>query len=350
MNYLRNAWYVAAWGQDLETAKPAAITILNEPIVLYRTEANRLVALADRCVHRLAPLSLGRCEGERLRCMYHGLLFDADGRVVEIPGQDLVPAEARVRVYPVTAKHEYVWIWMGDPALADETMIPPAQGFGEPGHTFGHGFLDIEAEARLCNDNLLDLSHLGFVHTGSLGALPARADQRTKLAPFDRGVRLQRWTVGTPIPARGTSQLVDGWLAYEFFVPGVLLMWRGFFPSGTAARSGFGRPDYSQALPGLTFTKQAITPLGKKRARYSFGWERPRKVGDEAALTRLAAQAFAEDQAMIEAQQQVVDDTPEPRFMPTEQDKAVVLYNRLLKKLLSAEAAAHLQRPAHEPA
>src|SRR5436305_566446 len=81
---------------ELEAGKPFAITILGERIVIWRTADGGLHALEDRCVHRLAPLSLGRCEGERLRCMYHGLLYEADGRVVEIPGQEVIPAKARV--------------------------------------------------------------------------------------------------------------------------------------------------------------------------------------------------------------------------------------------------------------
>jgi vanillate O-demethylase monooxygenase subunit len=131
MIYVRNAWYVAAWTDQIAVAEPFATAILGEPIVIYRT-ADRLVALEDRCVHRMAPLSLGRCEGDRLRCMYHGLLFDPDGRVVEIPGQDLIPAQARVKSYPTVDRHDWIWIWMGDadaadPATARWTM-PPRPG------------------------------------------------------------------------------------------------------------------------------------------------------------------------------------------------------------------------------
>ena len=113
MNYVRDAWYVAGWSHDLATAMPDAVTILGQPIVIYRSASGRVTALEDRCVHRLAPLSLGRCEGERLRCMYHGLLFDPDGSVVEIPGQDKIPPQARVRSYPIVERHSWIWIWMG---------------------------------------------------------------------------------------------------------------------------------------------------------------------------------------------------------------------------------------------
>ena len=131
MPYVRNAWYVAAWEQDLPADQPTAITIIDQPIVLWRA-GDQLAAFEDRCVHRMAPLSLGRCEGARLRCMYHGLLFDAQGRCVEIPGQDTIPAIARVRTFPAVSRHSWVWVWMGDPALADEALIrrPSASTIG----------------------------------------------------------------------------------------------------------------------------------------------------------------------------------------------------------------------------
>ena len=116
--YVRNAWYVAAWTHEIEPSKTFAITILDEPVVIWRSEGGLLAALEDRCVHRMAPLSLGRCEGERLRCMYHGLLFSAEGRVVEIPGQEQIHPNARVRSYPVIERHSWVWVWMGDAGQA----------------------------------------------------------------------------------------------------------------------------------------------------------------------------------------------------------------------------------------
>jgi phenylpropionate dioxygenase-like ring-hydroxylating dioxygenase large terminal subunit len=121
---------------------------------MWRTPSNKLTALEDRCVHRLAPLSLGRCEGEKIRCMYHGLLYDRTGVVTEIPGQDLIPPQAKVRSYPIIEKHSWVWVWMGDPATADESLIPGAVGLNDPDYILGHGQLDYAAEARLINDNL----------------------------------------------------------------------------------------------------------------------------------------------------------------------------------------------------
>jgi phenylpropionate dioxygenase-like ring-hydroxylating dioxygenase large terminal subunit len=97
VNYVRNAWYVASWSQVLGDRKLLGVSILDERIVIWRS-GTRLTALEDRCVHRLAPLSLGRCEGDNLRCQYHGFLYNADGKVIEVPGQEVVPPGLRAPV------------------------------------------------------------------------------------------------------------------------------------------------------------------------------------------------------------------------------------------------------------
>ena len=344
MSYVRNAWYVAAWSHDLGPQKPHAITILGEPIVIYRTETGRLVALEDRCVHRMAPLSLGRCEGERLRCMYHGLLFDPDGKVAEIPGQDIIPAQARVKRYAVIEKHSWIWVWMGEADSADDSLVPPAVGFDHPDFILGSGQLDYAAEARLINDNLLDFSHLTYVHANSFGATDTWARNRPVITPLARGVRFERWITGeVGMRGRDDGVLHDRWTSYDFLIPGVLLMTGGYYEPGTAERLGHQAPDLDRALGGTTFTSQAVTPMEEKTARYFFSWGPHRRHGDEAlrdALMKLADMAFGEDKVMIEAQQKVIDRTPDPRIMPTSADKGVTLFNRLVEKLVRAEQDA----------
>ncbi|CAM8672911.1 aromatic ring-hydroxylating dioxygenase subunit alpha [Sphingobium sp.] len=341
MNYVKNAWYVASWAQDLLPEKPYGTFILNEPVVVWRNADGELAAMEDRCVHRLAPLSLGRCEGDKLRCMYHGLLFDRTGAVVEIPGQDLIPAQARVRSYPVAEKHSWVWIWMGDHEAADEVLIPGAVGLDHPDYILGHGQLDYAAEARLINDNLLDFSHLSYVHANSFGAPEAWAYERPKITMLERGVRVERWITGeSAVPGEAIGQPIERFASYDFLVPGVLLMTGGNFPQGTSQSLGGGAPDMSKALAGVTFTSQAVTPMTDKTARYFFSWGPHRDHGDEAlrdTLMGIAAMAFGEDKDIIEAQQRVMDATPDFRIMPTTADRGVTLFNRLVEKLARDE-------------
>jgi vanillate O-demethylase monooxygenase subunit len=327
----------------LEAGKPFPASILDEPIAIYRAESGSLVALEDRCVHRLAPLSLGRCEGDRLRCMYHGLLYDPDGKVAEIPGQDLVPKQARVKSYPVADRHTWIWVWMGDPALADEALIPPAVGLDQPDYILGHGHLDYEAEARLINDNLLDFSHLSYVHANSFGAGPQFAETLPKLEPLERGVRYSRWMTDTYGQSSRKSEVpIDSFMTYDFLVPGVLLMWSGNYPAGTARALDFGPARLEDAHGNVTFTSQAVTPTGPRASRYFFSWGPRVGHGDEAlrdGLMQLAGVAFGEDKVMIEAQQRVIDRTPDPKVMPTAHDKGVTLFNRLVERLTKADGA-----------
>src|SRR5215471_4453184 len=108
--FVRNCWYVAAWDYELKPGELIGRTIINEPVALYRASDGGLVAVEDRCCHRFAPLSKGRIEGDDLRCMYHGLKFDRTGRCIEIPGQETIPAKARVRRYAAVDRHSWVWV------------------------------------------------------------------------------------------------------------------------------------------------------------------------------------------------------------------------------------------------
>ncbi|NLR69479.1 aromatic ring-hydroxylating dioxygenase subunit alpha [Novosphingobium sp. ERN07] len=340
MIHVRNAWHVACWAMDLQVAKPFALTMAGDPVVIFRTEGGRLVALEDRCVHRLAPLSLGRCEGESLRCMYHGFRFAADGTCVEIPGQDMIPASARVRSYPVQERHSWIWVWLGDPAKADPALIPQAVGFDDPDYILGRGQLDYAANAQLIHDNLCDFTHLAFVHPASFGADEEWARTRPKVTQLPRGVRFERW-VRNQSGGRSGPERVDVWSCYEYHAPGILLMPTASYPVGTADRLGDAPPPPDLPKRGVTFTSQAVTALTDTTSRYFFSWGPHRDHGDEALrdlLMGLAAKAFAEDKTMIEAQQRVIDIDPSRSPMPATFDKGVVLYQRLVERLAREEA------------
>lgn len=339
MIHVRNAWHVACWAMDLETAKPFAITIANDPLVIFRTEGGKLVALEDRCVHRLAPLSLGRCEGESLRCMYHGFRFATDGACVEIPGQDSIPSAARVRAYRVEERHSWIWVWLGDPAKADPALIPQAVGFDDPDYILGRGQLDYAANAQLIHDNLCDFTHLAFVHSASFGANEEWARTRPRVTQLPRGIRFERWVRGQS-GMRSAGEPVDVWSSYEYHVPGILLMPSASYAAGTADRLGDAPPPPDLPRTGVTFTSQAVTALTDTTSRYFFSWGPHRDHGDEALrdmLMGLADMAFAEDKTMIEAQQRVIDLDPSRRPMPATFDKGVVLFQRLVERLARDE-------------
>ena len=342
MKYPRNLWYVASWVKDLAPQTPMRVEILGEPIVLYRGDSGRLVALADRCVHRLAPLSLGRCEpGDKIRCMYHGLLFSSEGEVLKIPAQAQIPEKARVQSYPVIERHGWIWIWMGEPEKVDETLIPAAHIYDDPEYTTLEGVMDFNAEASLFHDNLLDLSHGVFLHQpsfGEVGDIQLReegADELPHISETENGVRFWRWS------ASEEAQKVETHTDWFFVMPGVFILRSGEFASGTAETVGQGLADIDKCSGTRFFSTQAVTPTAEGRSRYFYSFGAHREHGGEQLRDIVfAAQARAfrdEDGVMVEAQQRALKADPGAKFMPVANDKAIVLYNRLVSKKVKAE-------------
>jgi phenylpropionate dioxygenase-like ring-hydroxylating dioxygenase large terminal subunit len=347
--YVRNCWYVAAWDYELGADSPISRSILNQQIVLYRTENGSPVAMEDRCCHRFAPLSKGRVEGNAIRCMYHGLKFDQRGTCIEIPGQTAIPRVARVRTYPVSEKHSWLWVWMGDAAAADENLIPPAVGFAETKWTLRSGQMDYRANYQLLNDNLTDFTHLTYVHANSFGAPAEFALTRPNVERLERGVRFWRW-IDTPSRppleepnAEAALQEVDSWQSYDYLVPGVLVMYSAIYPKGTADRCRRGRPDAAATPLVERTTSQAVTPMTDRTTRYFFSTGTPRGEGAEARadqMLQIASLAFAEDKDMIEAQQEVIDRDPGRTEMLTSADIGPAQMRKVIERLAAAETSA----------
>lgn len=342
--YVRNCWYVAGWDYEIKPGELFAITIINEPLVLYRKQDGNLTALSDQCCHRLAPLSLGRLEGEDLRCMYHGLKFNPEGRCIDIPGQGQIGAQFRIRTYPVVEKHSWVWVWMGDPVRADESLIPPAVGLDNPEYTLKAGYIDYEANYLLINDNLTDLSHIAYSHEKTFGAYSdAAARIPPKVKPIDRGIRIHRWNPDQPardyVSDPGVTTL-DQYMVYDYLVPGIFLMFSALYHGGTAARCEQGQPDTDPVH--ASFTSQAVTPMTDDTSRYFFSWG-PRTVEHERdpriieGMWRLAQKAFEEDRQVIQAQQRSIRRKPDTPINSIIHDRGPTQMRRIIDNLIREE-------------
>lgn len=184
--YPRDQWYVAAWSPEVTHEKMLTRTICGDPVVLYRTEAGEAVALFDRCPHRGMKLSsgTGRVVGDTVQCGYHGIRFDPFGRGVEVPSGGAIPARMAVHSYPVVERAHWLWVWMGDPARADTSLIPDHRALGlvdselysEPGI-----HMEVKANYLLPLENLVDATHLTYLHhglidSGNMAAHPYRME------------------------------------------------------------------------------------------------------------------------------------------------------------------------------
>ncbi len=341
--WLNDAWYVVDWIDALPADALHARTILGEPLVIFRDSAGGFTALEDRCCHRLAPLSKGRLEEDGLRCMYHGMKFAADGRCIEIPGQQTIPDRARVRRYPMLVRGNWAWIWMGDPAAADPALAPDGVAHAGPDWHMASGALDFAADYRLLNDNLLDLSHLSFAHENTLGwGAPHWADNRPRMSVLERGLRFERWNENAPghgrVRRHGTR--FDVWNAYDFLVPGIFLQRTAWFPPGHAAGLDGAAPDLADCH-FMRLDEQAVTPLSARQTRYFYTAGGPvDQVDDDWVARNLAftEQAFFEDKAIIEAQQEVIDRDPGHPMLATSFDAGPTRFRRLMDGLIAAQA------------
>jgi len=343
---LQNCWYVAGWCSDISRDEPFAIRIIGKPVVIYRGEDSELIAMEDRCCHKQAKLSVGRIEGSCLRCMYHGLLFDAEGKCIEIPGQDKIPAKAKIRSYPVKEFGSWVWVWMGDPEKADPALIPPVRGFEDDDFDLRGSHMDYDANYELINDNLTDFSHLSFVHPASFGSSSHWAEVRPKVERLDRGIRISRWITGGSEENKNvsgavgrTSEAPCTYISYTYLVPGVLLMRSETYKLEDYPEDGESEPT---GIPVSTNTTcQVVTPMSEDQTRYFFvtGPMRSENSGPVAEkFLEVTKIAFEEDRAMIESQAENLKWVNRPTIN-TSADLGPMQFRQILRSLMKDEEA-----------
>ena len=196
--FVKNAWYIAAMSDEIGRSLLQR-WILDEPVVMYRTEDGGPVALRDVCPHRSMPLSMGELLGDQLRCGYHGLVFAPDGRCTHIPAQTHISERWCVKSFPIVEKWRWLWIWTGDPKAADETLISDFHWNEDPDWIPTGGHFEIKCHYQLLVDNLLDLSHLAFVHRTTIGT-DAVAENPATVTREGDNVRIVRSMPSCPAP------------------------------------------------------------------------------------------------------------------------------------------------------
>jgi vanillate O-demethylase monooxygenase subunit len=344
--YLRNAWYVAAWSDDLADGQLLARTILKEPVVFYRTADGKVAGLENRCPHRFAPLHMGQIvNGNAVQCPYHGLEFDPTGACVLNPhGTKNIPPRARVRSYPVTEKHKAIWIWMGE-GPADPAKVPDFSVLDNVPemHATKRDRITIRANYELIIDNLLDLSHGSFLHAGILGnSETVEAEITVALDGNDVVVGRHAGNATAPglfaILMPSKPERVDKFTRMRWMAPSTLRLVTGICMPGAVPESGTGY----HAIHMLTPESDRTTHYFFTAVRFNVLTADDKlnaQIQDKISTTRRFA--FEEQDApVIEAQQEIIDDalTPvDPVILAI--DVGPVRYKQVLQKLIRAEQA-----------
>ena len=321
-NYPMNCWWVAAFSHEVGEALTGR-WILDTPVLLYRSEAGDVIALENRCPHRSAPLSMGRRRGDNVECIYHGFTYGTDGKCVRIPSMVGKPPEVSVRSFPVIEQGPFVWIFVGDPAVIDDVPpVPSIDWWGESGFSAEYGYLNIAANYMLLKENVLDLTHFGFVHADSF-KITDWVEPPKLVGGRDNPGYLQVFK-GSPLPPIFAEPLgVEPGTPYDrdnygFFVSpalqqGAVDLYEPEQHDRETVRD-IDSPDRRDNPQGKFRVLHATTPVDPEHMHYF--WVIARNYGtsegEMKAFREITEIGFAEDEAVIEAVQSVMSRDPRP--------------------------------------
>ncbi len=340
--YLKNVWYVAGWSSDIKRGDRIGRTFLDQPVVLWRDQQGTAHALADRCAHRAMPLSAGVVEGSAIRCPYHGLEFGGDGRCTRIPAQDRIPDTARVRAYPLVEQQGLLWIWMGDTGRADVMLVPSYPIHEDPAYAWRSAHFPVNGSWQLLVDNLMDLSHLPYIHAKTIGGNPdLHFRTKTQSEKLTNGVRVIRQMPDSEPPptyvdAAGFTGRIDRWQEIEF-EPVLIRIHTGACDAGTGAYEG--RRDHGFSMRGF----HGITPETATTTHYF--WSMATNIlrdGIPDEVFEQTARTFREDQEVLELQQARMSADPDQPMIDIASDVGGRHTRQFISRLLREEATERL--------
>jgi vanillate O-demethylase monooxygenase subunit len=314
-------------------------------MLFYRTEDGDPIALHDACWHRLLPLSMGKLRGDAVQCGYHGLIFNRHGRCTFMPSQDTINPAAQVRSYPVVERHRFIWVWPGDPALADPARVPDLHWNHDPAWAGDGKTIQAACDYRLILDNLMDLTHETFIHGSTIG------QNEITEAPFEvthgeNTATVTRWMIGIEPPpflkaqlrnVRKDIGLVDRWQIIRFEAPSTIAIDVGVAPTGTGAPEGRREQGVSMVVINT------VTPATDKSCHYFWANARDYCLTEQRVTTQIrdtVTKVFQEDEVIVEAQQRAINENPGYDFYNLNIDAGAMWARRIIDRLIDEERAS----------
>lgn len=333
-HFLLNAWYVAGWSNELVQSGMLARTILGMPILMFRDDTGLASAIGDRCPHRMAPLHLGKVENGHVTCGYHGLAFGKDGSCVRNPhgaiGSLAVPS------YVLAERDGILWLWPGEAERANPADITSFASLDDETHFVGRGHISGDAHYELMSDNILDLSHIEFLHpalgTPSVSAAKVIVRQEDDLVVATRTMCDEILPPGLGYVYRSGERKVDRTME---------VVWRA--PANLALSVTIGQPENTEFPQTGSQSLHFFTPQSDRSTHYFYSGSLPRATADierfDKFFAALSRAFLTEDKPMIDGQQSMLGEANimdlKPALLPI--DKAGVLARRELARLIKAE-------------
>jgi phenylpropionate dioxygenase-like ring-hydroxylating dioxygenase large terminal subunit len=331
--YPRNAWYALAASAEVGST-PLGTRALGTPVVLYRAGDGSVVALGDRDAHRPYPLSLGHVDGDTIVSGYSGFAYDRTGACVRVPSQAQVPYGARVPSYPVREEGDLVWVWLGEPSLAERRPPVPVPWLADSSwETFG-GQWETAAGVGLLHDNFADITHVAVVDpvisppvlTGVAPALEVELTETT--------VHFHRDWPAAPLPEwqakiSGASSTASYPQREEgaFLAPG---LWADRWDVLVPAEEG--------GTQTFRFT-HAVTPVDARHTRHLWRVSRNFAPGADASdmLRPIFESYYLKVREILETMQQVIDRDGYGEDVNVAADLAALQVRKILRRLVADE-------------
>lgn len=302
MRYLRNAWYQFGWASELALGQSLSRQMLDDHVLVWRGADGSASALLDRCPHRFAPLSAGTVSHDRVVCGYHGLAFGRDGACVHNPHGPVTSA-MRVKSFPLIERHDAIWVWMGEASATDASLVPDLSFIEEtPVLARIQETMWNEANYQLLTDNILDLSHIDYIHPETLGGMMTTARTRTHATADEIVVEWSASNSPTPLGYKGIvpDGNCDVWMRVAWRAPAVMRLDVAVTPAGVARTE-------MDVMPSV----HIFTPAAERKSHYFLCSTRRFALDDQSVTDHLKAalmRAFlTEDKPMIEQQQSRMD-------------------------------------------
>lgn len=336
--FISNVWYVAAWSDEIQEGQLFERMIIGVPLLMYRKKDGCLAVINNMCPHRFAPLSMGKLINDTVECRYHGLRFDSTGKCIENPhGDGKIPAKACVDSYHAVERHGMVWVWMGQKELADPNQIPDFSCHEDSRFPTVKGVIEMAANYELITDNLMDLTHVEYVHEGILGS---EAIKRGEHEMVQNGTTIysNRWCPNGDAPPAWDAMYghygkpVDHWLYMRWDAPAHMLLDVGITPTGQPRGEGI-----------WMYGTNILTPKDENTTHYFWGVSRSYRIDDPAAgeewVHAIDAAFSHQDKPMIEAQMRMMNGRSFDELTPVllASDSAAVRCRRVLKLLRTSE-------------
>ena len=338
-DFIRDAWYVVAFSRELDDGAVVGRRCCNEPIVLFRTGEGKAVALYDRCPHRGVPLSQGKVVGDSVQCAYHGFQFGATGRCTLIPNQDFIAPQMQVRAFPIVERAGFIWVWTGAAEKADPALLPNHHELGleREGWTWTPYFmLEIKCNYAMLFENLLDTSHVTFLHQGAIDT--GGMALSTFTSTFDDGrATLVRTTKGGRANAAMAVQygLSDGGLIDRENSS------IAYLPNVHQIVNKFTFPDDPNRAPHYRVNVMPLTPATPNSVYQFLTMANSYDERDHQAVSDAMRSVLTEDKVALEAIQALYDefgrDLPE---CSVKSDIGAIRGRRMLHRMAERERGA----------